>query len=171
MPLITQTAKRFFRSAVSKLRWLFIFRRPEFIEFDFVDIVIADKPLLLIIWNLKAGYKIRVKALRLTMHGKSGARVITLSNRPTTLTIEAHNFWRRIKKRIELRYLELNDESADWLMKDLREPSKLKVNTIIPRMRKMISHTRYARRSLHIKTPIVKYRCVFRIKSNQFIFK
>jgi hypothetical protein len=152
-----------------RIRWLFSFRKPRFIECEFVDILIEEKPLFLIVWKLDGGYKICLKGTGIKLREKSGAKIIMLGNMPGSIRLTAHSFWRSTTVIISLKYIKLDDKSAAALLRELQNPTSLEVKNLVPYLSCMVPHIRLLK--LQTNAPRIRYYHKFHILSQQFTFK
>ncbi len=158
-----------FLQQVYRIRWLFTFRKPRFIECEFVDILIEEKPLFLIIWKLDGGYKICLKGTGIRFREKSGAKVIMLGNMPGSIRLTAHSFWRSTTVIIPLKYIQLDDKSARALLRELKNPTSLEVKNLVPYLSCIVPHIPLLK--LQTNIPRIRYHHKFHFLSQQFTFK
>ena len=77
------------------LRLLFHFRAPSLEDLDYIDVVVTQKPLLLISWNSKHPYLIKIPAVKKRYYTHSGSILIKLPTGLESIEIILWSLWRK----------------------------------------------------------------------------
>jgi hypothetical protein len=137
---------------MEKLKWkniqmLWNLRKPRFKNLDFVDLIIDEKPLFLLAWELSNGNGIRIINPSGLYRNPEGSIVITIPKDLDTITVTAFNYWRKNSVTVRLKHTQLDTETAASLIQNLRvfntvkiKQSPLHVNIAQPGLRQTIIH-------------------------------
>lgn len=134
-----------------------------------MDVLIEEKPLLLVVWKLDGGYKICLKEPGIKFREQSGAEIILLPEMKNSVRLVAHNLWRSTTVILSLKYLKLDEKSAGALLNELQNPQGLEVMSPVPYFSRKVTHL--AQRRLLTNIPRIRCNHKFNIRSQQFIFK
>lgn len=102
------------------IRWLFDFRKPKILHLDFIDVVIADKMLLLLSWRLKRGHSLAIPVIGKKYSSRENAVVLKLPGHVDTVVITVSSFWRKTRYPLYLKKLKLDKGAADLLISRFR---------------------------------------------------
>jgi hypothetical protein len=147
----------FFKKLWQRLRFVFVFRCPAFTELNCIDIVIDNKPLFLLTWQLRRGYYVKLRPTGRRFQFSTGAAVIKLPPSADAVTIIAGNLWRKRKEKVLLSHYQLNDAAAAEIIQRLRPFDTMETKIPAGRVRKVMATTRQVinmnRRGITMKVP------------------
>lgn len=114
----------FLRKLIITCQHLFVFRKPSFAAFDFIDLVIHDKALFLLSWKVSQGYKLKIGRYGAAYWYKDHAVVILLKNNTHTVDITISNVWRKTKKRVTLQNTRFDHQTTSYLLGQIKSVNK-----------------------------------------------
>lgn len=135
----------------------------------FVDVLIEEKPLLLVVWKLDGGYKICLKEPGIMFREQSGAKIILLPEMKNSVRLVAHNFWRSTIVVLSLKYVKLDEKSAGAILNELQNPPSLEVKNLVPYL--TCEAPTVAPCKLLTNVPRIRCNYKFHMRSQQFNFK
>lgn len=109
---------------MSIARFLFSFRKPVVYNLEHLDIVIENKPLLLLSWSCKRSYFISIKPLKRRYRNKELSVVLKVPTHIDHINVIISTIWRKRVFRIALRKLKLNQDTAQVLIHQFK-PMKM----------------------------------------------
>lgn len=113
-------AHHFLNKLFAVTRYFFNFKRPVFTELDFIDLVIDEKPLFLIVWQSKNAHLLKIKSFK--NYRKSEASVIVLiPSSVNHLTIQLKNIWRSIELRVDIHHTQIDEKTASFLFDKIKQ--------------------------------------------------
>jgi hypothetical protein len=98
---------------VSFFFWIknsFVFQKPRFLDLEYVDYIIGDKPYFLISWNIKYAYKIKVKNTKFSSLKKHSSAYIAIPSEIDILEVSISNCWRSERQFITLKRVLISDK-------------------------------------------------------------
>jgi hypothetical protein len=108
------------QAILSAFRYFFLFRRPYFSQLDFIDLIIDNKAIFLIAWQIKRGHKIQIKPISKSHRRKEGALLLQIPSEIHSVEIIASNIWRKTRKTIYLKHTHFDDVSSSSLIKQFK---------------------------------------------------
>jgi hypothetical protein len=114
----------------SAIKFFFQFKKPSFIVLDFVDLIIDDHPIFLIVWKIKHGYKLTIKPIK-GNYSQSGSLVLKIPKNIYSIELIASNFWRSNKKPIEFKHFKFDKETASYLIQKFQPISTIEIKRTI----------------------------------------
>lgn len=103
-----------------QLRRILNFRKPEFINLDYIPLVIHQKKLLLISWHIPAYCRIHFSGLKLTKHSPQSALIIKIPIDKTRIELVLMSYWRKRKFILNLQEVSLSPDAASVLIQELK---------------------------------------------------
>jgi hypothetical protein len=103
---------RFFRN-------LFDFSKPVIYELECMDLIIEDHALLLLSWQFKNRYTVKVCEAKASYGSVTGSAIIKLSQEYDDITVIVSNFWRKRKKKLPLRKIQMDESTVQLLISEL----------------------------------------------------
>jgi len=77
------------------IRLLFHFQAPRLEQLNYLDVVVTQKPLLLVSWNSKYHYLIKIPVVKKRYHTRSGSVLIKLPTGLGSIEILVWSLWRK----------------------------------------------------------------------------
>ena len=77
------------------LRLLFHYRAPKLEHLDYLDVVVAQNPLLLISWNTKYPYLIKIPIVKKRYYTRSGSVLLKLPAGLQSIDVHVWSLWRK----------------------------------------------------------------------------
>lgn len=102
------------------IKHFLIFRKPHISYYNFIYLIIDDKPLILFIWKIRSGFKIKIKGTKHVFWQKSSAAICLLPNNQNSVVIIASNLWRKKKLEIKLRHLTLDKKTTLFILNSIK---------------------------------------------------
>lgn len=144
---------------------IFQFRKPIFSELDFIDLIIDNKPLLLIVWKIKWATKVKIIPLN-EKFKNAGSFILKIPTDIEFIQIVAINLWRKNIREIQLKHTQLDDATSAFLIKQFQPLTTLEVKKSIITLRHIKSEGKKS--IIHIK-PFKVYPTVkLRIETEKF---
>src|SRR4030095_2713735 len=98
------------------IRYWFLFSKPVFTYFDYSDLIIDNNKLLVLSWKLANGHKVWIRKFSKKYYSKEQSVIVTLPYNSIYVDIVASNYWRSSAKRIYLKFIPLENQSAAMLI-------------------------------------------------------
>ncbi|MEJ0105523.1 MAG: hypothetical protein WDO19_24475 [Bacteroidota bacterium] len=116
------------KALILSLRYVFVFRKPELRRFNCVNLVIDGKLLLFIAWDgRRVGY-VNIAKTKHRFYKKQGAHLLKLPDNLSKTKIVIGNLWTKTVLRIDLIKTRLDDKTMKFLIDDLNNMEKMKVD-------------------------------------------
>jgi len=123
------------RNILSASKLLLCFKKPRFGVLEVIDLVIDDKPLLLIAWKLEYGIGIKMEVFSKKYFRSCGTSVLGYRERTNTLEIKAFNLWRTTKVKVSIKHTTLDQKSAKTFTQQLQPLSTINLKSRTPGVR------------------------------------
>lgn len=101
------------------LRYFFYFKKINPLHFDFIDIVLEKKSLLLLSWEFADPYYLRIKELNKSSTSKNGAIILKVPTHINKIKIIISTTWRKKTINIDLKKVTLTKEVSELLIQQL----------------------------------------------------
>lgn len=92
------------------IRLFFHFRKPDFLQLEISNWVIAQKPLLVIKWETRFRYRVVVKEARFSSFQRKDWQILRLLPDATSVNVIIKSAWRKTKYRFDLNKITVPDE-------------------------------------------------------------
>jgi hypothetical protein len=114
--------------AVRILKLLFCFKKPEFINLSYINVLVKDKPLLFIVWEIKNAWSVKLIPLQRRHYETKKVLILSIPKEQNDITIKAVNFWRKTKMGLTMYAVELDEASTAQLIQGFRPLNKVEVS-------------------------------------------
>lgn len=101
------------------LRRLFCLAKPGFINLDYINMIIEDKMLLLLCWEIQNYARISIPILKKSYSAEQSAILVRLPEGTTSIELVVRSAWRKRKYTIPVRMLQLDRETSAHLVQQL----------------------------------------------------
>jgi hypothetical protein len=101
-------------------RYFFNFKKPVFTELDFIDLVVDEKPLFLIVWRSKNAHLLKIKSFK-KYRKSEGSVILLIPSSSNHLTIQLKNIWRSIELRVDIQHTQLDEKTASFLLDKIKQ--------------------------------------------------
>lgn len=108
------------RKLLAVVRYFFNFRKPEFTEIDFIDLVIDNKPLFLLVWKSRNAHVLKIKSVK-TYRKSKGSVIILIPSSKNNLVIQLKNIWRSKKVKVDIQHIQLDNKTASLLLNKIKQ--------------------------------------------------
>ena len=115
------------RAITRPLRFLFVFKKPVFIQMDYVDLVVDNRPLFVVCWYATSLYKLKIKPVKRSFFKKQGSFILQIPKETDVVEIIASNFWRRTNLIVPLKHIELDDKTSSLLIQKFKPLKTLEI--------------------------------------------
>jgi hypothetical protein len=112
-------ASSFIARTVLSIKYFFHFKKLKILHFEFVDIVLEEKPLLLISWEFDYCYRLSIPKLKYSCSSKYGSIILKIPNDLKNLEIIIASIWRKRNLSIKLTRVSLTKEVSDLIIQEL----------------------------------------------------
>jgi len=115
-------------AALRILRLLFCFKKPGVINLSYLHVFIKDKPTLIIVWEIKNVWSVKLIPLNHSYYTAQNAIIISIPQPQQLVTLKASNFWRSRSIVLALCAVELDEQATAQLIKGFRPFSKVEIS-------------------------------------------
>lgn len=117
---------------------LFCFKKPEVIHLSYIPVLIKDKPVLFVAWDIMNARAVRFIPLRRRYHNNVSAAILAVSKDLREVTLKFANFWRSTTIRISIYAVQLDEATTAQLIHSFRPLNTTVVNTpLVSRIRNL----------------------------------
>lgn len=112
-------ARHFINKLLATCCNLFNFKRPQFTQLDFIDLVIDDKPIFLLTWQSSNAHSLIIQSIckyRLSQ----GSIIVQIPASLDHLTLRLKNTWRSTRLDVTILHTRLDQKTASMLLKQIR---------------------------------------------------
>lgn len=92
----------FSRALFYRLRTVFHFRKPATDYFEYIPLLVQEKPILLFSWKCSYSFWISLKPIKRTYYQLSGSYIVRLSEDCDEIIVTIRSFWRRTRFKLKL---------------------------------------------------------------------
>lgn len=117
-------------SLISVLKLLFCFRKPDVKSLTYINVIVANKPSLFIVWEIENVLYVKLASYKGRHYAKKRAMVISTAGGQQEIIMKATNFWRTTKTVLQIRVVQLDKAIVSELINGFRPLSRKEV--IIP---------------------------------------
>jgi len=110
------------------LKLLFCFRKPEFVNFNYINVLVKNKPLLFIAWEIKNACSIKLIPLKQRFSIAQNAVIINVPEEQNKIVFKVANFWRKRKIELNMHAVALDETTASWLIHGFSPLNKLETS-------------------------------------------
>src|ERR1700754_392173 len=107
--------KQLFSKLLMKLGQLSDFRQPRFSRLDCIDLVLENKSLLLLSWDIVHARKICIRPGTATYRQSTGAAICRLPTGTDSVDIILHSVWRSTKTSFRLKRIAIDQQTLQYL--------------------------------------------------------
>jgi hypothetical protein len=136
-----------------------------FSELDFIDLIIDNNPLLLIVWKIRWATKVKIIPVNENFKNK-GSFILKIPPDTEFIQIVATNLWRKNTRRIQLKHTQLNDAAGAFLIKQFQPFTTLDIKKSIITLQHIKCECKKS--IIHIKTFKVYPTVKLRIETEKF---
>jgi hypothetical protein len=111
--------------AVKILKLLVCFKKPELIHLSYINVLVKEKPILFIVWEVKNGWSVKFIPLKRRYHEASNALVLSIPEELNEITLKAANFWRKTRITFTMCAVELDRVATAQLIHDFWHLNKV----------------------------------------------
>lgn len=115
-------------SATRILKLLLCFKKPEIIHLSYINVLIKDKPVLFIAWEIENSLSVKLIPLRRRYAEGVNALILSMPKELNEVTVKAANFWRKAIVSLPVCTVELDEVATAQLISGFRPLSKLEVH-------------------------------------------
>jgi hypothetical protein len=105
---------------MSLFKHLLSFKKPSLKNFDYIDIVIEDKMLLLLTWEFVRGYRLSIPSLRKSYYNPNSSVILKIPSQINEIKIIISSFWRKRQYTVRLKKVRLDTETAKYLIQQFK---------------------------------------------------
>ena len=116
-------------SSVRFFSLLFCFRKPEIVHLSYLNLLVKEKPVLLIVWEIKNARCIKFLPLKGRHYALKNAALLSIPEDRREISIRIVNFWRGITKDITMHAVELDANTTTQLIDGFRPLNKIRIHT------------------------------------------
>lgn len=116
-------------TAASIVKYLFCFKKPRLTQLCYLPVLIKDKPVLFVAWDITHAWSVRFIPLKQTHNAANNAAVVSIPAHLNQVTLEASNYWRKTTINLTLHAVELDEITTAKLIDGFRPLNKTEVNT------------------------------------------
>lgn len=113
------------------LKLLFCFKRPELINFSYINVLINDKPTLFVVWEIKNVWSVKIIPLKRRYFTTKNTLILSIPKDQNEVVFKASNLWRETNIKLTMRAVELDEVTIAQLIDGFRPLSKLEVSAPI----------------------------------------
>jgi hypothetical protein len=153
-------ANKFLNKLLALLRYLFNFKRPVFTELDFVDLVIDEKPVFLIVWKSENAHLLKIKSFA-KYYKEEGSAIILIPSTSNELTIKLKSIWRSTTLKVDILHTQIDQRTAAFLLdkiKQVKQNGEVIWNTPLSTLHVYVKELRVFKRVTGFKNlqPVIK---------------
>jgi hypothetical protein len=150
----------------SAFRYFFLFKEPCFEHLDFIDLVIDDKPIFMVAWQLKWASTVRIRPVTKSYRKKEGSVLLHVPHNIQSVEIIASNFWRKKRKTVYFKHTRLDDAAARFLIKHFKPLTTVPAKRKVISLRDKLSSVKKA--IIHVKVLSIHSKKTISLKSQKF---
>lgn len=113
----------------SILKCFFCFKKPRVVKLSYLPVLVKDKPVLFVAWEIKHAWSVRFIPLRQKHNAARNAAIVSVPNHLKQVTLKAGNCWRTTTIRLSLHAVQLDEAGTAHLIDGFRPLHKTAVHT------------------------------------------
>jgi hypothetical protein len=107
---------------------LFTFSKPFFVSLEYVDVVVNQKAIFLLSWEIKKAHSIHIPELKFQSFQKHASAYLSVPEEISYITLKISNSWRSKIKTIKLQRTEMNDQMDFNIKPNFKEFNKRSIS-------------------------------------------
>jgi hypothetical protein len=114
--------------SVRFLPLIFCFKKPEIIHLSYINVLVKNKPVLFIAWQVKHARLIKLLPLKRRYFGLNNAIILALPIERTEVKLTIVNFWRQTAIKLDLNTVEMDQTTTAQLIHGFHPLNKMEVH-------------------------------------------
>ena len=132
-------------TAGTMIKWLFCFKKPLVEQLSYIPVLVKDKPVLFVAWQVKYARSVQFKPLNCRYFTVQNAVMLALPHQLQVVTLKASNCWRKTIIHLPLQAVQLNEAAVAQLIDGFRPLNKTDIHTpLVAHIKSRIIATPYS---------------------------
>lgn len=111
------------------LKLLFCFKKPEVKNLSYINVLVDQKPILFIVWEVKNAGFVKLIPFKGRYYSSQKAMALSLLYDRQQITMKTANFWRSTKTVLNMQAVQLDQATLSELIKGFRPLNKIEVDS------------------------------------------